>query len=156
MSKLSEQAALKLAPDLADRIFWPGSGGYAAALRIWAKPSLETRPRAVIRCQTANDVQAAIRIAREHDLPVSVRCGGHDWAGRALCNGIVIDLGGMRQVTIMPGNHRVAMGGGALAADIAAVTDRQHSAVAAGSFGCVGMAGLTLGGGYGPFIGRCG
>jgi FAD/FMN-containing dehydrogenase len=156
VSELSEQAILKLGPDLADRIFWPDSDGYGAALQIWAKPSVETRPRAVIRCQTADDVQAAIRIAREHELPISVRCGGHDWAGRALCNGIVIDLGGMRRVTIMPGHQRVEMGGGALAADVAAVTDPQHGAVAAGSVGCVGMAGLTLGGGYGPFIGRCG
>jgi FAD/FMN-containing dehydrogenase len=156
VSELSEQAILKLGPDLADRIFWPGSDGYAAALQIWAKPSVETRPRAVIRCQTAKDVQAAIRIAREHELPLSVRCGGHDWAGRALCNGIVIDLGGMRQVRVMPGNERVAMGGGSLAADVAAAADQQHGAIAAGSVGCVGMAGLTLGGGYGPFIGRCG
>jgi FAD/FMN-containing dehydrogenase len=156
VSELSQQAILKLGPDLADRIFWPGSDGYAAALQIWAKPSVETRPRAIIRCQSANDVQAAIRIAREHELPVSVRCGGHDWAGRALCNGIVIDLSGMRQITIMPGHQRVEMGGGALAADVAAVTDPQHGAVTAGSVGCVGMAGLTLGGGYGPFIGRCG
>ncbi|CCE07883.1 6-hydroxy-D-nicotine oxidase [Bradyrhizobium sp. STM 3843] len=156
MSELSEQAALKYGSHLADRIFRPDSAGYDAAIRIWAKPVSDGRPHVVIRCQTASDVQAAIRIAREHDLPLSVRCGGHDWAGRALCNGIVIDLGGMRQVSILPGNQRVEIGGGALAADVAAITDPQHRAVAAGSVGCVGMAGLTLGGGYGPFIGRCG
>jgi FAD/FMN-containing dehydrogenase len=156
VSELFEASALRIGPHLAGKIFWPGNEAYAAATRIWSRQAAEARPRAIIRCQTAEDVQAAIRIAREHDLPLSTRCGGHDWAGRALCDGIVIDLGGMRQVSILPDRQRVEIGGGALAADVAAVTDAHHGAVAAGSVGCVGMAGLTLGGGYGLFIGRYG
>lgn len=156
MNELSEAGVRELGPDLAGRIFRPGSDAYAARMRIWSRQAVEARPRAIISCESAQDVQAAIRMAREQALPLSVRCGSHDWAGRALCDGIVIDLGGLREVTIMPDRQRVEIAGGALAGDVAAVTDLAQVAAAAGSVGCVGMAGLTLGGGYGPFIGRCG
>jgi FAD/FMN-containing dehydrogenase len=84
-----------------------------------------------------------------------VRSGGHDWAGRALCEGLVIDLSGMRSVTVASdGTARVS--GGARATDVLAVTDPLGLAAVTGSVGAVGMAGLTLGGGYGPLIGRFG
>ena len=156
MTDLSEQALLRTSPHLAGRLALPGTDAYAAATAIWARPATEVHPRAIVRCRTADDVQAAIRLAREHALPLSVRGGGHDWAGRALCGGIVIDLGGMRQVSLVPGDQAVDIGGGALAVDVAVIADPRNGAVAAGSIGCVGMAGLTLGGGYGPLIGRCG
>jgi FAD/FMN-containing dehydrogenase len=84
-----------------------------------------------------------------------VRGGGHDWAGRALCDGIVIDLSGMRSVLVgSDGAARIS--GGARAADVLAVTHSLGLAAVTGSVGAVGMAGLTLGGGYGPLIGRFG
>src|SRR5262249_59488410 len=89
-------------------------------------------------------------------LPLSVGGGGHDWAGRALCDGLVIDLSGMRSVAVEGDNHIARLAGGARAADVTAVTDRRGLAAVTGSVGAVGMAGLTLGGGYGPLIGRCG
>src|SRR5262245_13796050 len=76
----------------------PGDDGYAAATAIWAKP-VGKLPRAVVHCETPPDVQAAIRAARTCDLALSVRGGGHDWAGRALCGGIVIELRGMNYVS---------------------------------------------------------
>src|SRR5262249_16958009 len=69
-----------------------GRDRYAAGTAIWAKS--DHAPRAIVHCQTAEDVQAAIHAARSCDLPLSVRGGGHDWQGRALCNGLVIDLSG--------------------------------------------------------------
>src|SRR5262245_62535696 len=113
-------------------------------------------PRAVIHCRTPEDVRLAVRAARECDLPLSVRGGGHDWAGRALCEGIVIDLSGMNAVTVDAVNHTARIAGGARAADVAAVADPLGLAAVTGSVGAVGMVGLTLGGGYGPLIGRCG
>src|SRR5262245_54766528 len=83
------------------RVSLPGDEGYVAATSIWAKP-LGGMPRAVVHCRNAEDVQVAIRIARDCDLPLSVRGGGHDWAGRALCDGVVIDLTGMRSVIVDP------------------------------------------------------
>ena len=97
----------------------------AEATAIWAKP-VGRMPRAVVRCRTAEDVALAIRAARDCDLPLSVRGGGHDWAGRALCDGIVIDLSGMRSVTVgSDGAARIS--GGALATDVLAV-DSVHLA----------------------------
>ena len=133
----------------------PGEDRYKAATAIWAK-QVGVAPIGVVHCRRADDVQVAIRAARELDVPLSVRGGGHDWAGRALCNGIVIDLGGMRDVFVAPDRRTALVSGGALASDVAVVTDPLGLAVVAGSVGSVGMAGLTLGGGYGPLIGRFG
>jgi FAD/FMN-containing dehydrogenase len=86
-------------------------------------------------------------------LPLSVRGGGHHWAGRALCAGIVIDLSGMNGVSVDADHRSAIISGGARAADVAAVTDPLHVAAVTGTCSTVGMAGLTLGGGYGPLIG---
>lgn len=155
MSTLFQRTIDGLGRRLTGQIYLPDNEGYAAATQTWAKPPDGMRPRAAIHCRSAEDVRAAVLAARESGLPLSVRCGGHDWAGRALCDGIVIDLGGMRGVEPV-GHGRIKIAGGALASDVAAVTDPVGGVVAAGSVGCVGMAGLMLGGGYGPLIGHCG
>jgi FAD/FMN-containing dehydrogenase len=155
MSDSSVSPFHSLKQQLPGRVSIPGEDGYAAATSIWAKP-VGVTPRAVAHCRTVEHVQAAIRVARNSKLPLSVRGGGHDWAGRALCDGIVIDLCGMRDVVLDPDRDTVTVEGGARAADVTAVTDPLHLAVVAGSVGTVGIAGLTLGGGYGPLIGRFG
>ena len=76
--------------------------------------------------------ELAIRAARECDLPLSVRGGGHDWAGRA---GIVIDLSGMNAVTVDAANCTARIAGGARAADVAAAADPLGLAAATGSVG---------------------
>ena len=155
MADLTESEFLSLSRQLPGLVSMPGDGRYAAATGIWAKPA-GAMPRAVVHCRNAEDVQAAIRAVRERDLVLSVRGGGHDWAGRALCDGIVIDLSGMRDVVVGADRRTATISGGARAADAVAVTDPFGLAVVAGSAGVVGMAGLTLGGGYGPLIGRFG
>ena len=144
-----------IAMQLPRRYPMPGDERYASATTTWAKQR-GVAPRFVVHCRTASDVQAAIRMAREQNLPLSVRGGGHDWAGRALCDGVVIDLMGMRSVILDSDRRAVTTGGGVLVSDIAAVTDAHGVAVVVGSVGSVGMTGLTLGGGYGPLIGRFG
>ncbi|MEI9899829.1 MAG: FAD-binding oxidoreductase [Hyphomicrobium sp.] len=113
-------------------------------------------PLAVVHCRTSLDVVAAVKAAGESNIPLSVRGGGHDWAGRALCGGIVVDLSAMNAVAVDPGRGFADIAGGARAADAVAATDPLGLAVVTGSVGAVGMAGLTLGGGYGPLIGRFG
>jgi FAD/FMN-containing dehydrogenase len=143
-----------LAARLPGQVSTPGDDGYAAATAIWSKP-VGPLPRGVVRCQRADDVRLAIRAARDCDLPLSVRGGGHDWAGRALCDGVVIDLSGMRSVAVASDETAEVLGG-ARAVDVVAAADPLGLAAATGAVGCVGMAGLTLGGGYGPLIGRFG
>jgi FAD/FMN-containing dehydrogenase len=155
MTDLIERTLHRLVEQRPGRISRPGDDEYAAATAIWAKP-VGRMPRAVIHCRTPPDVQSAIRAARMCDLALSVRGGGHDWAGRALCDGLVIDLRGMNQVEADLGNRTATIGGGARACDVLAATDPLDLAAVTGSVGAVGMAGLTLGGGYGPLSGRFG
>jgi FAD/FMN-containing dehydrogenase len=150
-----ERTLRTLAGQLPGRVFKPGQDGYTAGTSIWAKP-VGPLPRAVIHCVTSEDAQSAIRTARDCALPLSVRGGGHGWAGRALCGGIVIDLSGMNGGHVDADRRCVIISGGARAADLTAVTDPLHLAAATGTCSAVGMAGLTLGGGYGPLIGRFG
>jgi FAD/FMN-containing dehydrogenase len=133
----------------------PGDDRYAAATAIWAKP-VDRMPRAVVHCRTPEDVQSAIRAARDCYLPLSVRGGGHDWAGRALCDGIVIDLSGVNAVVVASDSRTARISGGARASDVIAVTDPLALAPVAGAVDAVGMTGFTLGGGYGALIGRFG
>jgi hypothetical protein len=155
MPDLIEARLHKLGNQLPGRLSMPGDDRYIAATAIWAKPS-GAMPRAVVHCRTAQDVQSAIRAARDCDLLLSVRGGGHDWAGRALCDGIVIDLSGMNSVVIEPATHTARISGGARASDVVTAADPLGLAPVTGSVGTVGVAGLTLGGGYGPLIGRFG
>jgi FAD/FMN-containing dehydrogenase len=145
----------RLGQQLRGHLSMPGDDRYAAATAIWAKP-VGRVPRAVVHCRTPEDVQLAVRAARNCELPLSVRGGGHDWAGRALCDGIVIDLSAMNGVVVGSDRRGARISGGARASDVLAVTDRLGLAAVTGSCGRVGMAGLTLGGGYGPLIGRFG
>jgi FAD/FMN-containing dehydrogenase len=155
LTDLIERTLRRLGGQLRGRVSRPGDERYAAATAIWAKP-VGRVPRAIVHCRTAEDVQSAIRAARDCQLPLSVRGGGHDWAGRALCDGLVIDLSGMNDVSVGSDNRTARILGGARASDVAAVTDPLGVAAVTGAVGAVGMAGFTLGGGYGALIGRFG
>lgn len=156
MTDLIERTLLGLSNQLGNLVSRPGDDGYVAATEISAKP-IGCMPRTIVHCQTPQDVQFAIAAAHSAGLSLSVRDGGrHDWAGRALCDGLVIDLGDMRDVVISRDRRSARILGGARASDVLAVTDPLGLAVVTGSCGAVGMAGLSLGGGYGPLIGRFG
>src|ERR1700704_7064585 len=132
MTDLIERTLRRLSQQLHGRLSMPGADRYAAATAIWAKP-IGRNPRAVAHCLTAEDVQSAIRAARDGDLPLSVRGGGHDWAGRALCDGLVIDLAGMNKVAVGSDHRTARISGGARAADVLAMTDPLHVAPVVGS-----------------------
>ena len=155
MADQIERALRRVEAQLVGRVSLPGGNGYTAATAIWPKP-VGPMPRAVVHCRTTEDVQLSIAIARDCGLPLSVRGGGHDWAGRALCAGVVIDLSGMNGVSVDADHRSAIISGGARAAHVAAVTDPLHVAAVTGTCSAVGMTGLTLGGGYGPLIGRFG
>jgi FAD/FMN-containing dehydrogenase len=155
MTDLITREITTLTQELPGLVSMPGEARYATAMDTWARQT-GVRPAAIVHCRAANDVSAAIRAARRRGLPLSVRGGGHDWAGRALCDGLVIDLSPMRGVTIAADHRSALIAGGALVSDIVALTGPLDLAAAAGSTGIVGMTGLTLGGGYGPLIGRFG
>ena len=127
-----------------------------AARRVW-NGAVDHRPALIVRPWTPGDVQAAVRAAREHQLPLSVLGGGHDWADRAVRpGGLVIDLSQMRRVTIDARTRTATVARGATVADVTDAAAGHGLAAAAGMTGRVGMAGLTLTGGYGPLTGRFG
>ena len=130
-------------------VFSVGDPGYGEACQIW-NGMIERRPELVVRCTGAADVMAAVNFAREAGMPVSVRSGGHNVAGTALCDGgVVVDLTRMRNVFVDPERRTVRAGGGARLGDV----DHETQAFAlAAPFGVVsktGIAGLTLNGGMG-------
>jgi hypothetical protein len=137
-------------------VFLPHDDGYRARLQIW-NGAVAHRPALIAQCRTSGDVQCAIRIARQHGIPLSVRGGGHDWAGRALKhNGLVIDLSDMRRVEVDGVAAIARVEGGATAADLVNAAAPHGLVAVTGTNGSVGLAGLTLGGGYGPLNGRHG
>ena len=144
MTDLIGRTLHRLGQQLRGRLSLPGDDRYVAATAIWAKP-VGRMPRGVAHCRTREDVQLAIRVGRDCDLPLSVRGGGHDWAGRALCDGIVVDLSGMNAVVVGSDNLTARISGGARASDVLAVTGPLGLAAVTGSVGAVGIAGLTLG-----------
>lgn len=129
---------------------------YDAGRTIW-NGAVSARPGVVVRCADPAEARAAVLAAQEYGVPLSVRGGGHDWAGRSLSDGgLTIDLSGLRRVTVDAVAKVAEVSGGATAADLVAAAQPFGLTAATGSAGSVGMAGLTLGGGYGPLSGRFG
>ena len=154
--RLSSICAEDLRSTISGRVAMPGQELYDAGSRVW-NDGVRRRPAIVVFCKRPEDVQDAVRAAQRHGLPLSVRAGGHDWAGRALCDdGLVIDLTGMRDVTVDPQSRVATVAGGAQLKDVAAAVSAHGLVAALGNCGTVGMTGLTLGGGYGPLNGTCG
>jgi len=139
MTDLIESTLRGLSGQLGSRVSRLGDDRYVAATEIWAKP-VGRMPRTVVHCRTLQDIQLAIAATRSAGLSLSVRGGGHDWAGRALCDGLVIDLSDMRDVVISRDRRSARILGGARASDVLAVTDPLGLAAATGSCSAVGMA----------------
>ena len=120
---------------------------YESARLVW-NGMIDKRPAAIVRCAGAEDVAAVVRFAAEHDLPLSVRGGGHNVAGTALVDdGIVIDLSRMRDVRIDPSGQTVHVQGGATWGDVDRVTAPLGLAAPGGVVSETGVAGLALSGG---------
>jgi len=130
-------------------ILTPGSAGYDAARTLW-NAMIDRRPAAILRCATPADVAAAVRFAGAHDLLVAVRGGGHNIAGNACCDGgLVIDLSPMKAVHVDVANRTARVQAGATLADVDAETQKAGLATPLGINSTTGVAGLTLGGGFG-------
>lgn len=143
--------AKELRQSFSGEVLLPGDDGYEAARTIW-NAMIDNRPGLIARCASADDVAAAVRLARRHDLLVSVRGGGHGVSGKALCDGgLTIDLTRMRRVSVDLGPQRVRAGGGCLLENIDEATADHGLIVPVGVVSETGVAGLALGGGIGWF-----
>jgi hypothetical protein len=122
---------------------------YDVARALW-NGAIDRRPRLIARCLGTADVVAAVRFARDHDLEIAIRGGGHNVAGTAVCDdGVVVDLSAMRGVRVDPKGRRAWVQGGALWGDVDHETQVHGLATTGGIVSHTGVAGLTLGGGVG-------
>ncbi|MBB0229936.1 FAD-binding protein [Streptomyces calidiresistens] len=127
----------------------PDHAAYGPALKLW-NGMIDKHPALVARCAGEEDVAAAVDFARDNDLPLAVRGGGHGVAGQALCDGgLVIDLSGMRGVEVDPEKRSAVAQGGCTLGDIDRATQRHGLATPLGVVTGTGAAGLTLSGGMG-------
>ncbi|HSD66105.1 MAG TPA: FAD-binding oxidoreductase [Vicinamibacteria bacterium] len=127
----------------------PGEPGYDQARTVW-NGMIDRRPALVARCSGVADVLHCVELARELDLLVSVRSGGHHIAGKAVCDdGLGIDLSRMRGVRVDPGARTARVGPGATLGDLDHETQAFALATPLGINSTTGVAGLTLGGGFG-------
>ncbi len=127
----------------------PRSPGYETARKIW-NGAIDRRPACIARCTGVADVVAAVRFARERDLLVAVRSGGHGVAGHAVCDaGLVIDLSSMKGIHVDPRARTARAEAGVLWGELDRETQLYGLATVGGIVTHTGIAGLTLGGGIG-------
>lgn len=136
-------------PRIKGTVIGPGDPGYAEARKIW-NGAVNKRPALIARCADEEDAAAVLAYARRAKLGVSIRGGGHNVAGSALVeDGVVIDFSGLRGVEVDPVRRRATVLSGALWGDVDAASQAHALAMPAGIVTHTGVAGLTLGGGFG-------
>ncbi|NIA01558.1 MAG: FAD-binding protein [Bacteroidia bacterium] len=138
-----------LSESLQGDVVTPASSSYDEVREIW-NAMIDRRPGIIVRCASAEDVVRAVNLARENDLLVTVRGAGHNIAGKAIADGaLMIDLSGMKSVTVDAANKTVRAEPGVTLGELDAATQEHGLAVSAGINSTTGVAGLTLGGGFG-------
>jgi FAD/FMN-containing dehydrogenase len=149
MNTLTDGQFNELRGSIRGTILQPGDTGYDDARAVW-NAMIDRRPALIVRCAGTADVRAALNYARERQLPLAVRGGGHNIAGSALCDdGLVIDLSAMRSVHVDPQQRFAWVEGGATLRDFDHEAQSFGLATPLGINSTTGVAGLTLGGGFG-------
>ena len=147
---LGEATIQELRESVRGEVIGRADPGFAEACAVWNGAHHGRRPALVVRCAGAADVIAAVGFARGNDLAIAVRGGGHSVAGFSTCDdGIVIDLGPMRDVRVDPVARVAQVGPGAVWADVDHETQAHALATTGGLISTTGVAGFTLGGGIG-------
>ena len=149
MAPQSKEALIKLSGTIKGRVLGPDDSAYDEARQVW-NAMIDRRPAVIVQPANGDDVAPAIKFAREKALEISVRGAGHNIAGNAACNGgVMIDFSQMKQVRVDAAKKRAYVDAGATLGDMDAATQRHGLATPVGINSTTGIAGLTLGGGFG-------
>ena len=139
----------ELATSVHGQILTAGQPGYEEARALW-NGMIDKRPGAIVQCSGVADVIATVNFAREQNLPLAIKAGGHNVSGKAMCDdGIVIDLSPLNNVRIDPEARRARAGAGAKWAAFDHEAQAFGLTTTGGVVSSTGVAGLTLGGGIG-------
>lgn len=131
------------------KVILPGDTGYDEVRKIW-NGMIDRHPAVIVQCAEEHDISQAIRFARENDLELSIRGGGHHIAGNSMCDdGLVIDFSNMKNVRVDTQKRRAYVEPGATLADFDKAVQEYGLATPTGINSTTGIAGLTLGGGFG-------
>jgi FAD/FMN-containing dehydrogenase len=153
---IPEAAIQKFRPSLRGESFCPGEQGYDPA-RTVPNAMIDLRPAIIARCAGPADVIACVRFAREHEVVVSVRGGGHSVAGKSVCNeGLMIDLSAMKGIRVDPARRTVRAEPGLKLGEFDRETQAFGLATTLGVVPNTGISGLTLGGGFGNLMAKYG
>jgi FAD/FMN-containing dehydrogenase len=153
---LSEATIASLKSNMRGDVIEQREASYDTARKVY-NGMIDRRPRLIARCSDVADVIAAVNFGRENKLVVSIRGGGHSFAGLGISDdGLVIDLSRMNYVRVDPKKRTVLAGGGALLGDVDHAAHAFGLAVPAGILSTTGVSGLTLGGGIGHLTRQCG
>lgn len=149
MVGIAQERLDALRPLLRGSVLLPGDAGYDVARTLW-NGMIDRKPAAIVRPAGAADVIQAVNFARENKLLLAVKGGGHNIAGKAACDdGLLLDLSAMRSVRVDPSTKRARVEPGALLSDFDRETQAFGLSTPTGINSTTGMAGLTLGGGFG-------
>ena len=149
MTKLQATRIEALKGNFKGQVILPDDDLYESARKVW-NATIDKHPALIARCATTSDVVGAVNFAKDNGLVLAVRGGGHNIAGSALCDdGIIIDLSQMKAAHVDAGSLRGTIEGGATLADFDAATQAHGLALPLGINSTTGVAGLTLGGGFG-------
>jgi FAD/FMN-containing dehydrogenase len=153
---LSSAALDGLAGRLDGRMLVSGAPGWDEAVLIW-NAMVAHEPALVVQPRSARDVSVAVDFARDHGVLLSVKGGGHNIAGTSIAaGGLALDMSWLRDVSVDPGARLAHVGSGCLLGDVDRATQRHGLATVLGFVSEVGVAGLTLGGGFGYLARRFG
>src|SRR5689334_12733627 len=153
---LPDEAVEQLQDNFHGRLLTRGAAGYDEARTIW-NAMIDRRPALIASCVDASDVAQAVRFARENSLLTSIRGGGHNIAGNAVSDdGFMVDLSPMRSVVVDPAARTARVGAGATLGNVDRATQEHGLATPLGINSTTGIAGLTLGGGFGWLSRRLG
>src|SRR5512143_204617 len=149
MVRLQNKVIAELRSKVRGEVLLPGDSGFDAARMIW-NAMIDRKPGLIVRCAGVADVMQSVALGRDHGLLVSVRGAGHNIAGNAVCDdGLMIDLSTMKSVHVNPETRRAYVDPGATLADFDHEAQAFGLATPLGINSTTGVAGLTLGGGFG-------